>query len=1064
MKLRLLQTCCAAALVTISVICATAQPAFNKRFTFTQRNHPSPGYYLIGPVLTDSVGLVDGAGRLVMTRPSSTPYTLSVGNNHLLYYDQAVRGFVKRDRTMTPVDTLFMIGAGLIPDFHEAFLRENGNAVLLGYETRIIDMRQYVSNGDSLAEVIGAVIQEITPQGTAVFTWKSLDHIPVSDATDDIDLAQHSIDYIHVNSIDIDDDDNFLVSCRHTDEIIKVNRASGAVMWRLGGQKSVGNQFVWQNDIIEGFRGFSHQHSVSRTSDGKILLFDNGNLKPRRYSRVVAYDVDEVNMTVTRAWQWQPPNEIYASTMANVSQLPNGNYLVGYGSGSDVLIAHEFRPDGVIVMEMKAFGPRVSSYRVNQAVWIMTAANRDITTTGTYDFVSGDSATHMSLNVLRVNSPANWIIEKHHYVPHDASVAGRQPCDFIPMRWVVRASSTLAADGRIQLHLGSISGVEEPSQAIVYYRPVEGEGQLQAVQGTFDAQTMVFTIPQILEGEYCIGFLPCLNPTPLSPANGDVPVVIPTPFSWTAAVETDGYEVEIFRQGLTNPVKRFRTDRTDTTISDLSLKTTYRWRVRAYRSSGAGPWSGENLFTTMSAIPSALLPDVDSIPLATEQRPRFSWTRVVGASQYQVVVSTYPAGATVVDTTLADTAFYVNRDLELGGEYVWSVRSTGANSLSPWTHPKRFVVKPNVPRPIIPVNGTTGLYPNDVFCSWEAVDTIRSYHLEVRLEGEQDVWFEDTVNALTVQIPPVPFSSRVLWRVRTVGPYGASEFSATNVFEVVGPPALNSPMTRTPRGVTISRENVEFEWSAVPGATSYTLQYTPSPTFQSSATVTVTIQRDTSYLAPLLEPGTQYRWRVSAHSASIGSDWSTTAIFSTNPLPGQSLLPIAPADSSTNIPRSGTVTYTVGENFDTYRIRFSTTPEFDSLVADVRSNTSSALYLNLPPGRRIYWNVIGLSNGEEVDTGRTSTFTTTDVTSVIDGVDLSAISLIQAEGRILLTGLPSTPTSIMITDIAGRLVTQWFTNGEPELSRAIPVLATTVYIVNISAGPHAHSFVVPMRR
>ncbi|HCN05700.1 MAG TPA: hypothetical protein DIS79_08765, partial [Bacteroidetes bacterium] len=173
MNLRLLQICCAAALVTLSVICATAQPAFNKRVSFSLRNHPSPGYYLIGPVLTDSVGLVDGAGRIVMTKSSSTPYTLSVGNNHLLYYDQALRGFVKRNVKMQPVDTIYMVG-NYVVDFHEGFLLPNGNAVILGYETRVMDMRPYVSNGDSIAEVIGAVIQEITPQGTATLDRKSV--------------------------------------------------------------------------------------------------------------------------------------------------------------------------------------------------------------------------------------------------------------------------------------------------------------------------------------------------------------------------------------------------------------------------------------------------------------------------------------------------------------------------------------------------------------------------------------------------------------------------------------------------------------------------------------------------------------------------------------------------------------------------------------------------------------------------------------------------------------------------------------------------------------------------
>ena len=59
-------------------------------------------------------------------------------------------------------------------------------------------------------------------------------------------------EYFHVNSVDVDSDGNFLVSSRNTSTIYKIDRATGKIIWRLGGKKSdfklgPGVRFDWQH-------------------------------------------------------------------------------------------------------------------------------------------------------------------------------------------------------------------------------------------------------------------------------------------------------------------------------------------------------------------------------------------------------------------------------------------------------------------------------------------------------------------------------------------------------------------------------------------------------------------------------------------------------------------------------------------------------------------------------------------------------------------------------------------------------------------------------------------------
>ena len=98
-------------------------------------------------------------------------------------------------------------------------------------------MDTIVANGDPNAIVEGLIIQELDSNHNLLFEWRSWDHFHVTDNTY-LNLTSANLEFIHANAIDIDFDGHFLISSRSLDEITKIHRTTGEVIWRWGGSVS----------------------------------------------------------------------------------------------------------------------------------------------------------------------------------------------------------------------------------------------------------------------------------------------------------------------------------------------------------------------------------------------------------------------------------------------------------------------------------------------------------------------------------------------------------------------------------------------------------------------------------------------------------------------------------------------------------------------------------------------------------------------------------------------------------------------------------------------------------
>lgn len=186
-------------------------------------------------------------------------------------------------------------------------------------------------NPSPTARVIACMIQEVN-NGQVVFQWDGTTYpefygssVENNDFSDSVDVQ----DYMHMNSLCIDpSDNNIICSFRNLNEIIKINRTTGAIMWRLGGNNS---DFALTSDEM-----FLRQHYARFTDDNQTLMFiDNGQISIRPYSRILEFQLDQTAKTVTGFSAYTVPDNFiqYAGSV----KKENGYYFIGAGSGSYTL-------------------------------------------------------------------------------------------------------------------------------------------------------------------------------------------------------------------------------------------------------------------------------------------------------------------------------------------------------------------------------------------------------------------------------------------------------------------------------------------------------------------------------------------------------------------------------------------------------------------------------------------------------------------------------------------------------------------------------------------------------
>ncbi len=206
-------------------------------------------------------------------------------------------------------------------DIHDfIMLSENHFYILATYTKYAKNIPAVIphSNRVSVSEV---VVQEIVDD-KVVWQWESTDDPAFYIASANFQNYNDTTtvhDYLHVNALCIaPNDSNLVVSFRQISQVVKVDRRSGKVIWRMGG---INSDFAFDGD-----KKFYWQHDFHFYDGNNILMFDNGDSVLRPKSRILDLKIDEKSRKVTSFYAADIARR-YNKQMGSVSKK-DGKYLI----------------------------------------------------------------------------------------------------------------------------------------------------------------------------------------------------------------------------------------------------------------------------------------------------------------------------------------------------------------------------------------------------------------------------------------------------------------------------------------------------------------------------------------------------------------------------------------------------------------------------------------------------------------------------------------------------------------------------------------------------------------
>jgi hypothetical protein len=416
----------------------------------------------------------------------------------------------------------------------------------------------------------------------------------------------------------------------------------------------------------------------------------------------------------------------------------------------------------------------------------------------------------------------------------------------------------------------------------------------------------------------------------------------------------------------------------------LAGNTKYYWRVRAVNQDDhASLWSTSRYFRTIISAPVLSPVTADSL------RPTFDWDDTVGSfTNYTIQISKNDTFTQFVLNTKATASTYTpTTSLPANTPLWWRVQINGANGPSAWTTGNPFT-SPNPPSTPVLVSPANNYLTLDYtpYLNWNA-STIPTGgaaldYYQVQVDNNSDfsspevdemTTGTDTTNSEFTVPTDLATNTKFYWRVRAVNTIGEKSVWPTSRYfrAAILPPVLND--------VTGPLFNLRptFTWTAVSGATNYTIQVSKNSTY-SAPTVNKTASGPTYTPIVDLPGGVPVYWRVRSNSANGPSDWVAGNSFTTPNPPSMPVL-ASPASNAlttdyTPLLNWNNSTVPSGVTFKNYELEVDNDSDFSSPVVDIvtaLNDVTDSDYeppLNLSSNTKYYWRVRSVNTLDEVST------------------------------------------------------------------------------------------------
>jgi outer membrane protein assembly factor BamB len=301
----------------------------------TQRTgHPQADFYAVAPkppspTAKQYMSIVDNHGvPLWWISPKSPTFVaMLLPNGNFAWMNTATSGFEEHTLDGALVRGFDTVGGPA--DVHELVRLRNGNYIMAANMIRSgVDFSSW--GGSTSGDLLDHVIQELTPAGQVVWSWRTSDHIPVSETTPEWRGGMRTpFDAYHINSIE-PTRTGFILSFRHLNAIYNIDKASGSIVWKLGGSTRPESLTVLHDPIFDSGGDFSGQHDARLLRDGTVTLQDNGT-SPGRAPRAVRYKINTSSHTARLLENVTDSAVSSSGCCGSARKLPAGNWVASWG-------------------------------------------------------------------------------------------------------------------------------------------------------------------------------------------------------------------------------------------------------------------------------------------------------------------------------------------------------------------------------------------------------------------------------------------------------------------------------------------------------------------------------------------------------------------------------------------------------------------------------------------------------------------------------------------------------------------------------------------------------------
>ncbi|KAL2706908.1 Arylsulfotrans [Kluyveromyces marxianus] len=185
-------------------------------------------------------------------------------------------------------------------------------------------------------------------------------------------------DYFHINSVDKDEDGNYLLSARNAASLYKIDGSSGEIIWKLGGLPNITSSSF---DTNFNFSFQHHARWIEQDGSKEIISFydisaqgtenEVGNVvsySPTSSGKVIEVDFRKGNAKLLK--YYLPPDNLLSKSQGSNQILPNGNAIVNWGSSGAVTeFNKEETPIFHAYFESGHLGEKVENYRAFKFNW-----------------------------------------------------------------------------------------------------------------------------------------------------------------------------------------------------------------------------------------------------------------------------------------------------------------------------------------------------------------------------------------------------------------------------------------------------------------------------------------------------------------------------------------------------------------------------------------------------------------------------------------------------------------------------------------------------------------------